>query len=152
MTSRFIGAAGFAVLALTQASLSHAALYYVNPDSGSDTKHAGTSATAPWKTLAKARDALEPGDTLHLASAKTFTEPLVLSTGVSYTTYGGSEPARISGLRRVDVASTTLRVPGGRPAQLTLGHQGHREARPAGAHGRGEAGDTAAEDEEVGHG
>jgi|GEM_PF-4511512 len=107
MTSRFTGAAGFALLALAKASLSHAALYYVNPDSGNDTKHAGTNATAPWKTLAKARDALEPGDTLHLASAKTFTEALVLSTGVSYTTYGGSEPARISGLRRVDIASTT---------------------------------------------
>lgn len=105
MTSRFIGAAIFALLA--QASLSYAAVYYVNPDSGNDTKHAGTSAMAAWKTLAKARDALEPGDTLYLASAKTFTEPLVLSTGVSYATYGGSETARISGLRRVDIASTT---------------------------------------------
>ena len=100
MTLRFIHALSLAALA--QASLSQAAaVYYVNPDSGSDS-HVGTKASSPWKTLARAEDAATAGDTVQLASGKVFTDTLVLNSGVSYSTYGGTAPARISGLRRVD--------------------------------------------------
>lgn len=104
MVSRITGALGLALLA--QAFSSQAATYHVNPETGSD-GNTGTKVTAPFKTLAKAEDAAEAGDSVQLASGKVFTETLVLRTGVNYGTYGGTAPAHISGLRRVDVAGAT---------------------------------------------
>lgn len=104
MNPRLICALSLAALACALPRVGHAARYYVDPVSGQDLDHAGTQPTAPWKTLARAQAIAAPGDTIHLASAKVFQEPLVLRSGVTYTTHGGSAPAIISGLLPVEGA------------------------------------------------
>ena len=57
---------------LALGEVARAASYYVHPVTGDDAR-AGTSADAPWKTLAKANGArLQPGDQVLLAAGQTF--------------------------------------------------------------------------------
>jgi len=61
-----------------------AATYYVHPTAGSD-QQAGTSPSAPWRTLAKANAAsLQPGDRVLLAAGQTF-EGQLFFTGLNGT-------------------------------------------------------------------
>ena len=65
-----------------------------------------------------------------------------------------SEPCSAGGVVFLDQrgGDAALRVPGGRPADLALGEHADREAGVPGVDRRGQARDTAAEDEEIGHG
>src|SRR5690606_7666885 len=48
--------------------------YFVSP--GGDNSNAGTSASAPWKTIAKANSALAPGDVVYLRGGKYLDDPI----------------------------------------------------------------------------
>lgn len=96
-----------AIALLAHALGAQAATYYVHPTAGSDNNN-GT--LLPFKTLAKAQSKAVAGDTIRLASGKTFEEPLIVRSGVAYNSYAlltkSPAPALISGRRQVDVSNT----------------------------------------------
>lgn len=96
-----------AIALLAHALSAQAVTYYVHPTAGSDNNN-GT--LLPFKTLAKAQSKAAAGDTIRLASGKTFEEPLIVRSGVAYNTYAlltnTPAPAVISGRRQVDVSNT----------------------------------------------
>ena len=65
-----------------------------------------------------------------------------------------SEPCSVGRVVVLDQrgGDAALRVPGGRPPDLALGEHADRQAGVPGVDRRGQARDTAAEDEEIGHG
>jgi len=105
---------------LAHAFAANATTYYVHPTSGSD-NYNGT--LFPFKTLAMAKSKAMPGDTVKLASGQTFYEPLVVSSGVTYSSYAllttSPPPAVISGRKQVDVSGTVWTKHPTRPIYTT---------------------------------
>lgn len=83
------------------AVLAYSAEYFVSPD-GND-GNAGTSASRPWKTIAKANATLQPGDTVYLRGGTYNDDPIrpsrsgTSSAPIRYVAYQGERPVLTSG-------------------------------------------------------
>src|SRR5687767_4050162 len=90
-------------LAALMSSEAVAATYYVAKDhSAANDANAGTSAAAPWRTIAKANQTLGPGDTV-LIAAGTYLEtinPVTSGTAGARITYQGlaGQTVRLTGV------------------------------------------------------
>ncbi|MFO7285348.1 MAG: right-handed parallel beta-helix repeat-containing protein [Gammaproteobacteria bacterium] len=82
------------------ASLASAADYYVSPQGNDDND--GTSASAPWRTIAKANRSVRPGDVVHLLGGKYVNDPIrpeqsgTPEAPIRYRAYGDGEPVLTS--------------------------------------------------------
>jgi hypothetical protein len=90
-------------------TLGWAATYYVSP-SGDDAS-AGTSASAPWGSIAKANSTVEPGDTVHLLGGRYVDDPIrpaksgTADAPIRYVAYGDEPPVLTSDkVRGLEVA------------------------------------------------
>src|SRR5690606_6913208 len=82
------------------ASLAYAAEYYVSPQGSDD--DAGTSASAAWRTIAKANRTVQPGDVVHLLGGRYVNDPIrparsgTAEAPIRYRAYGDGEPVLTS--------------------------------------------------------
>src|SRR5690606_38677000 len=85
------------------AVLAHSAEYFVSPD-GND-GNAGTSLSAPWRTIGKANATLQPGDTVVLLGAEYRAVPIrpgrsgMSGAPIRYVAYQGEAPVLTSGTK-----------------------------------------------------
>lgn len=99
-------------VAVLSATCAHATTYYVNTNSIGDFNN-GTSASWPWKTIAKVNTTVVSGDTVYFFRGGIWTETLQVKSGVTYGAYGSAtnKPA-ISGSRYVGGLSWARTAPG----------------------------------------
>ena len=82
------------------ASIAMAADYYVSPQG--DDRDAGTSASTPWRTIAKANRTVQPGDVVHLLGGRYVNDPIrparsgTAEAPIRYRAYGDGEPVLTS--------------------------------------------------------
>jgi hypothetical protein len=91
-----------AFLILGMSSLSHATNYYVDSTAGNDS-NAGTSQTAPWKSVAKVNSSAPGGSTVSFKAGSIWSETLVPPSGAAgaptvYNSYGTGNKPQIKGL------------------------------------------------------
>jgi parallel beta-helix repeat protein len=144
--SQFFAARAAAMLLFAAAASAQAATYYVDSSAGNDANN-GTTTSSPWKTLSKVNSSVTSGDTVKLLALKVWREPLIIKSGVTYTSYGSTSAlsrAIISGSRPVNgltwtrfgastsniwVATTNAQIESGNISQLFVSGTKQTRAR-----------------------